>query len=473
MKTKVLLLALLLTAVSAAAQSPALPDTPAAKQFAAWLAAFNSGDAATIRTFWEKNDPERAKQTDQAMRFRQQTGGFDFKKVEESTPTRLSGLVKERNSDQYGRFTVEVEASEPHKVVKLAVNAVPTPTDIVPARLSQADALAALRTEMEKGATEDRFAGAAMVVKDGKPVFSAAYGLADREKKTPAKVSTQFRLGSMNKMFTATAILQLVQAGKFELTDTVGTILTDYPNQDLAKKVTIHHLLTHTGGTGDFFGPEFDTHRLELKTLQDYVKLYGKRGLEFEPGSKWEYSNYGFLLLGVIVEKVSGQNYYDYVAEHIFKPAGMTATASLSEDQVVPDRSVGYTKFDGGSTWKPNIDTLMYRGNSAGGGYSTVEDLTRFAAALVSHKLLDAKNTELLTTGKVETPRGGDKYAYGFFDHKVGGLRCFGHGGGAPGMNGELEICPESGYVIVALANVDPHAAEHMVEFVGSRLPAK
>src|SRR5262249_26471363 len=200
--------------------------------------------------------------------------------------------------------------------------------------------------------------------------------------------------------------------------------------------------------------------------------LYGKRGLQFEPGSKWEYSNYGFLLLGVIIERVSGQNYYDYVAEHIFKPAGMTATASLSEDQVVPDRSVGYTKFDGGSTWRPNIDTLMYRGNSAGGGYSTVEDLTRFAAALVSHKLLDAKHTELLTTGKVATPRGGDKYAYGFFDHKVGGLRCFGHGGGAPGMNGELEICPDSGYVIVALANLDPHAAEHIVEFVGSRLPA-
>src|SRR5262249_57403583 len=136
---------------------------------------------------------------------------------------------------------------------------------------------------------------------------------------------------------------------------------------------------------------DFETHRHDLRTLQDYVKLYGKRGLEFEPGSKWEYSNYGFLLLGVIVEKASGQSYYDYVAEHIFKPAGMTSTASLSEDQVVPNRSIGYTKFDGGTSWEPNTDTLPYRGTSAGGGYLNAGGLTRFAAALADHTPPDAQ----------------------------------------------------------------------------------
>ena len=171
-------------------------------------------------------------------------------------------------------------------------------------------------------------------------------------------------------------------------------------------------MLTHTGGTGDIFGPEFDKNRLELKTLQDYVKLYGNRGPEFEPGSQWKYSNYGFLLLGVIVEKVSGQSYYDYVRDHIFKPAGMIATASEPEDQVVADRSVGYMRADGPS-WQPNNDTLPYRGTSAGGGYSTVEDLMKFATALQTNKLLKPQYTEMLTTGKVETPNGG-KYAYGF-----------------------------------------------------------
>ena len=471
MRTRVALLALLLAAVLVTAQT-AIPDTPAGQQFSAWLTAFNSGDRGTLLAFLQKNHPERAGQIDNEMGFRERTGGFEFKKTEESTPTRFAALVKERASDQFARVVVEVDASEPHVIKALNLAPVPTPNEFAVPRLNQADALAALRAEMAKQTVADHFSGAAIVVKDGKPVFSAAYGLADREKKTPNKLNTQFRIGSMNKMFTAVSVMQLVQAGKLKVSDTVGKILTDYPNQDVATKVTVHHLLTHTGGTGDIFTPEYEAHRLELKTLQDYVKLYGKRGLEFEPGSRWEYSNYGFILLGAIVEKVSGQSYYDYVAEHLFKPAGMASTASLPEDQLVPARSVGYTKADGSSAWKPNTDTLPYRGTSAGGGYSTVEDLARFASALENHKLLDAEHTDLLTTGKVETPRG-DKYAYGLFDRTVGGVRCFGHGGGAPGMNGDLEICPQSGYVMAALANLDPPAAQRMTEFVAARLPAK
>jgi hypothetical protein len=120
--------------------------------------------------------------------------------------------------------------------------------------------------------------------------------------------------------------------------------------------------------------------------------------------------------------------------------------------------------------WKPNNDTLPYRGTSAGGGYSTVEDLLLFANALESHKLLDAKYTELLTTGKVDTPNG-DKYAYGFGESKEGRMRCFGHGGGAPGMNGNLDICPDSGYTIAVLANFDPPAAQRIATFIRRRLP--
>jgi D-alanyl-D-alanine carboxypeptidase len=467
----VLLFAGVLAALAAAAQAP-LPDTPAARQFSAWLAAFNGGDRAALLAYLQKNDASHASEIEDQMRFRAHTGGFDFKKAEESTPTKFTGLVKERNSDQFARFTVEVEAAEPHVVKQIGLNAISTPAEFALPRLSQSDALAALRAETEKNAAADHFSGAVLVAKNGQPVSTGAYGLADREKKTANRLGTQFRIGSMNKMFTAVAVLQLVQAGKLKLSDPLGKYLTDYPNQELASKVTIHHLLTHTGGTGDFFGPEFTAHRLELRTLQDYVKLYGKRGLAFEPGSKWEYSNYGFLLLGVLIETVSGQSYYDYVAEHVFKPAGMTSTASLAEDQAVPDRSVGYTKFGGGETWKPNTDTLPYRGTSAGGGYSTVEDLLRFANALQNHKLLDAQHTDLLTTGKVDRP-GGGKYAYGFGDSSAGTVRCFGHGGGAPGMNGDLQICPQSGYVIAVLANLDPPAAQRLSEFIANRLPER
>jgi Beta-lactamase len=271
----------------------------------------------------------------------------------------------------------------------------------------------------------------------------------------------------------ATAIVQLAQAGKLELDEPLIAVLPDYPNKAWASKVTIHQLLTHTGGAGDIFGPDFDQHRLELRILNDYVKLYGKRDPTFEPGTQWDYANYGFLLLGVVVEKVSGEDYYAYVREHIFKPAGMNSTDSLPEDQPVANRSIGYMADESGTRMVPNDPTLPYRGTSAGGGYSTVGDLLAFANALESNKLLDAEHTALLTTGKVETQRG-PKYAYGFFDEvSDDGVRCFGHGGGAPGMNGELQICAASGYTVVVLANQDPQAATNMARFVLARLPAQ
>jgi D-alanyl-D-alanine carboxypeptidase len=446
------------------------PKTPAGAQFSAWLSALNSGDRAQMEEILGHFKDRGDREVNGMMGFRQRTGGFDLKKIEESAPLRISGLLQERDSDQFARFTMDVEAEAPHKITRFDLNAIPRPVDFPVDRMSQSELLAALRERLEKDSAADKFAGAVIIAKDGKVIFKGAYGMADREKKIPNTLETKFRIGSMNKMFTATSILQLAQAGKISLNDPMGKYITDYPNKEVASKVTIQQLLTHTGGTGDIFGPEFDAHRKELKTLQDYVNLYGKRGLEFEPGSRWEYSNYGFLLLGVVVERVSGKSYYDYVNENIYGPTGMTASGSLTEDQVVTNRSIGYTHF-GGSGLQPNTDTLPYRGTSAGGGYSTVEDLLKFANAVTSHKLLDAKDTELLTTGKVNTARG-VKYAFGFMDDDTDAtMRHFGHGGGAPGMNGELEIYPQSGYVIAVLSNLDPPAASRISDFVCNRLP--
>jgi len=449
-----------------------LPDTPAGRQTAAWLEVFNTGNRESYRDFLQKNFPSRLQNLEQEMGFREMTGGFELRKAEESTPTKLLALVQERLSDQFARLTLEVEAGEPHHIIiNIDLRAIPRPAEFSLPHMSESNLIAALQKKLEEDAAADRFAGSALVAKDGKPVFARAYGLADREHKTPNTLKTRFRIGSMNKMFTATATLQLAEAGKLGLDDPLGKYLTDYPNKDIATKVTIKQLLTHTGGTGDIFGPEFDAHRVDLRTLQDYVKLYGNRGPQFEPGSRWEYSNYGFVLLGLVIEKASGENYYDYVRRHIYEPAGMTSTGSEPEDQTVADRSVGYTKMGSNTQWHPNADTLPYRGTSAGGGYSTVEDLLRFANALQNHKLLNADYTELLTTGKVDTPRG--RYGYGFGDQTINGTRCFGHGGGAPGMNGDLEICPGPGYVIAVLSNMDPPAAGRESDFVTNRLPER
>src|ERR1044072_5876887 len=449
----------------------ALPDTPAANQAKGWLEVFNAGDVEKRRAFLQKNYPSRLERFDRETEMRRATGGFDVMKVVESTPTKIVLLIQEHLGEQFAQFTVEVEPAPPHAIKQFQFQVLPRPAEFAIRHLNDNELVTSMRKRLDEVVAADLFSGAVLVAKDGKTVFAQAYGLADREKKTPNTLKPRFRLGSMNKMFTAVATLQLVQNGKLHLKAPFGNYLTDYPNKDIASKVTIEQMLTHTGGTGDIFGPEFDKNRLELKTLQDYVTLYGNRGPEFEPGSRWQYSNYGFLLLGVIVEKVSGQSYYDYVRDHIFKPAGMVATGSEPEDQVVADRSVGYMRSDG-TGWQPNTDTLPYRGTSAGGGYSTVEDLLKFATALQTNKLLKPQYTEMLTTGKVDTTFGG-RYAYGFIDGMVNGTRCFGHGGGAPGMNGELKICPGPGYVVAGLANLDPPAGTRVADFITNRLPIK
>ncbi len=316
--------------------------------------ALTAVDRDTYRDFLQKNFPSHLQDIERDLGFRDMNGGFEFRKVEESAPTKLVVLVQERASDQFARLTMEAEPGEPHRITRMDLLAIPRPPEFALPHMTQSELIKVLGTRTADDAAGDRFAGAVLLANNGRPVFEEVYGLADRDRRIPNTLKTRFRIGSMNKMFTATAILQLLQAGKLRLDDPLGKYLTDYPNKEIATKVTIKQLLTHTGGTGDTFGPEFDAHRLELRTLQDYVKRYGGRGPQFEPGSRWEYSNYGFVLLGVVIEKASGENYYDYARKHIYEPAGMTSTGSEPEDQAVADRSVRYTKMGSNGQWHAN-----------------------------------------------------------------------------------------------------------------------
>jgi len=467
-------IALLLVALLAAASvgtvaQEASPDTPATQQLSRWLEAFNAEDRSTMQRFIDEHFPTRPNRSvDPDLNFRAQTGGFDLLRVEQATSTRAVALLKERDAEATGvRISLEVEAAAPHRIVKLEFQpGVRLPVSIP--RMSERELSSALQRELMQRTANDRFSGAVLIGRNDETVFSAAYGFADRERKKLNRVDSQFRIGSMNKMFTAVAVLQLVQNGKVNLEDPIGKYLPDFPNKNIASKVTVEHLLTHTGGTGDFFGPEFNAHRLQLRDHDDYVRLFASRELLFEPGSRFMYSNFGFILLGSIIEHVSGQSYYDYVQANVFEPAGMKATGSEPEERAPKSLTVGYTRRPG-EPFQSNANTLPYRGTSAGGGYSTVGDLLRFANALLSHKLLDAHHTELLTSGKVEAF--GGKYAYGFIERHVNGVRSIGHGGTAQGMNGDLIIFPKSGYIVVVLANMDPPAAQRVSDFIANRLP--
>ncbi|MET8152408.1 serine hydrolase domain-containing protein [Actinoplanes sp. NPDC049668] len=315
---------------------------------------------------------------------------------------------------------------------------------------------------------EERFAGAVLVCRGDERILAEAYGMADREQKIPNEVSTRFYSASLTKMFTAVAVAQLTQAGQVDPGAPVGTYLTDYPNSEVATKVTVHHLLTHTGGTGDFYSPEYEEHRTELRTVADFVRLFGERAPRFEPGAWFDYSNYGFILLGAVIEQVSGRSYHDYVDEHVFAPAGMERSGTLPF-ATVTDLAVGYAAEDG-QVFR-NTDLLAYRASPAGGAYTTVEDLWRFATALTGHRLLDARHTDLVTTAKLNAGWSGRCVAYGFLDRTVYGVRTLGCIGGFPGASAELTIFPDSGNVVAVLANLDPPIASQVSEFICHRLP--
>jgi CubicO group peptidase (beta-lactamase class C family) len=335
-----------------------------------------------------------------------------------------------------------------------AANPAPNDQELVRQAKSYVDALE----------DKDQFSGAILIAHDGRGTLEQAWGMADREKQIKNMVDTQFNIGSNNKMFTAVSILQLVQQGKLSLDKHIIDYWPDYPNKDLANRVTIHQLLTHTGGTGDIFTPEYEAHRIETRTLADYVKLYGNRPLAFEPGSKMDYSNYGFILLGRLIEIVSGEDYRAYVQKHVFAPAGMIHTDSRPEIKHVAGRAIGYTK--GPEGLRPNTLMQPWSGTSAGGADSTVGDMLLFSNALQSGKLLGPALLQQATSS--QTPGGG--YGFSFYAMKDG---VYGHGGGEAGANAEIHIVPKKGYVIVVLANRDPFVATNTEAFIESILPVK
>jgi CubicO group peptidase (beta-lactamase class C family) len=208
---------------------------------------------------------------------------------------------------------------------------------------------------------------------------------------------------------------------------------------------------------GSYWTPEYQRTSKDLfRDVEDYLPLFVDQPLLFEPGTQWSYSNSGFMVLGLIIERVSGQSYFDYVREHIYEPAGMQHTDAYELDSVVPNHAVGYTlqgSRDG--ELRNNLFLHVVKGGPAGGGYSTVEDLLRFGNALLGHKLLSSEMTRHVLEGKVETDGPNRTYAYGFRNLLENGQRVIGHAGGFPGINSYLDMYPDLGYTVAVMSNRD------------------
>lgn len=454
------------------AEGAQLPSTAAVVRLAKdWVDKINSADDAAFVRFVEERGPVLLDGPERWLELRDFLRGMKLCGIKSAQADAVELWVFDPNLDSYGTWRFKPGATEAAKIEfvggsytdAIPPGAAPAAKLALPALVGAIDARAASR------AAKDQFSGAILLARNGRVLFQKAYGLADRTRHKPNRLDTQFRFGSMGKMFTAVAIMQLVEKGRIDLEAPIGRYLPDYPNRDIATRVTVANLLSHTGGTGDIFGPDFDRHKASLRSTKDYVDLYGSRAPEFAPGSRQSYSNYGFILLGRIVEQVSGLGYDDYIQRHIFRPAGMASTGNRPESEILPRRAVAYT--GSGARLKSAGDTLPLNGTAAGGGYATIGDFNRFVAGLTSHRLLRGETLQRLIDGGVKMADG--KFAgFDFGETVPDAGRFIGHGGGARGMSGSLQHFLKSGVTLIVLANRDPPAAEGITMFATHRLPA-
>ena len=453
----------------AAGSGAKLPETPAGRRLGGWLAAFNSTDRESIRRFnldslaaANLDQLKREGRTDIYWRVAEMSGGLEVARVESFSDVEVVAEAKMRRGGGWARIELAVEPGRPHKITRLRLGPIPGPAVAAPAGKLSDDQLArALGDQLDRLAKADEFSGVVLLARGGTPVFARAYGEANKERHIPNRLDTKFSLASMGKMFTAVAVAQLVERGKLSYDDTVGKHLPDYPNTDVARKVTVHQLLTHTSGLGDFFNERWEQRRSSVRTVKDYLDLFADKPLEFEPGTRWRYSNGGFVVLGAIIERVTGRDYDEYVAEEVFQPAGMTRTGFFAPDDSADDMATGYTNQGSDGRPRPgprrsNAEHRPGRGNPAGGAWSTAGDLARFAEALRAGTLLDPRSAAKLTEPKPGAGAGPEeRYGYGFMVHAVHGHRAFGHFGGFPGVSTALEVYPDLGYTAVVLSNYD------------------
>ncbi len=290
-----------------------------------------------------------------------------------------------------------------------------------------------------------RFSGVVLISQNGKIIFEKAYGLANYELNAPLRVRSKFRIGSLTKSFTAAAILQLAEKGALRLEDPLARFFPDYPN---GEKITIHHLLTHTSGIPNFTSlPEYAKFKLNPATLSQTISLFRQLPLQFEPGTKFAYSNSGYILLTAIIEKVAGKTYADYLRENIFLPLNMLDTSYDDLNAVIKYRALGYSLKDGEMVNAPYIDMSVPAG--AGGLLSTVEDLFAWDQALRTDRLLSSSSREKMFTPFLQN------YGYGWEITEVDGKKIAQHSGGIEGFVSHFTRFLTEDACLIILSNFD------------------
>ncbi len=300
---------------------------------------------------------------------------------------------------------------------------------------------------------DQKFMGSVLVAKGNEVLVDRGYGSADLEWNIANSPTTKFRLGSVTKQFTAACILLLQERGKLRVDDPVKKYMSNAPAA--WDKITIYHLLTHTSGIPNFTNfPDYRESEAKATTPEKLVARFLNKPLDFAPGTKWSYSNSGYVLLGYLVEKISGKTYQQFVEQNIFTPLGMKDSGYDSNSAIILHRASGYSPSAHGPVNAGYIDmTIPF---SAGSLYSTTEDLLRWERGLFGGKVLSAASLKQMTTAFKEN------YAFGLEVREVNGRQEIDHGGGIEGFNTHVAYWPQDRLTIVVLGNLNGMAPDEI-----------
>ncbi|MES2034770.1 MAG: serine hydrolase domain-containing protein [Pseudomonadota bacterium] len=452
--------ALALGAPAAAAAESVTVSATVLGHAKAYVAAVNGDGDAGIKAFHEGHSTREIVEAVPfeavAGYFRHQhrvLGGVELIEVRMSGPDTAVALMRNRVYGALFAVTFNLDPAQDDGVIEFDPGPAPDWAPRDGSALAPADLGERARALADRGCRAEVFSGAWLVAKGPDVLAEGACGLANRRYDAPNRVDTRINLGSINKMFTAVAVMQLVEAGKVSLDDTLDRYLDDsWLPTDVSRTIRIRHLLTHSSGLDSPLGAEFRKSSPTLfRTLADYRPLIHDETPAFEPGSGYLYSNTGMLLLGAVIEKVSGEDYYAYVRGHIFKPLGMSDTESWPFEDPAPNLAMGYYHApDAPFGWRENTQRQLYRGIPAGLGYSTVGDLHRFALGMLNDRLISAASRDWMWTRNLP-----NEYGAGFMITGSQAGRIVGHEGFFAGVSSQLEIYVDKGYVVVILGNQD------------------
>jgi CubicO group peptidase (beta-lactamase class C family) len=375
----------------------------------------------------------------------------------------LSALVQNKLTGAWLNLRLPISANLPRKINRFPeFKPASAPSGTRPSeKLSDEQIVEKLEICMARLMGGDDFSGTVLLARNGKLLFNKAYGLSNREDQSPNRTDTKFNIASMGKMFTGVAVAQLAEQGKLSFDDPLDKYLAaEWLNPEISRRIKVKHLLTHTSGLGDYFIKlREQPDGVVFRKLEDYRPLVADESPAFEPGTKWAYSNTGMLLAGVVIEQVTGGSYFDYVRDHIYKPAGMTNTDAYDKDGPEPNKATGYVKIfsDKGVQWMSSTGERVMKGMPSGGSFSTVEDLLNFDIALRNHKLLSPELTEIVLSAKPEISS--PFYGYGFNLSECDAGRIAEHGGDGTGIQSSFRMYLESGYTVAVLSNRSAPAA--------------